>query len=626
LHVDDDFSTLEISKQILMDMGNFEINCARSVDEAFKKLATGNFDVVVSDYEMPQKNGLQFLKELREKKNRIPFVLFTGKGREEVAIEALNLGANRYLNKNGNSETVYCELCHCINEVVRIKNAERETKSSVSLLKATLESTADGILVVDRDGKIADFNQKFCKLWRIPKTIMDYKDDNKTIAFVLDQLKDPEGFLKKVRELYSQPEAESFDVLEFKDGRIFERYSQAQWLDNLIIGRVWSFRDITEQKKIEEALKQERNKLEPVTAAIGAGLVIISKDYRVLWANNFIKRYKGETEGKLCYATLNSLDSPCPDCGVAKVFAGKTTLDVHEYCSTSIDGNPYWVEISATPITNDNGDVTSAVEIAVDITKRKDSEKKMAENSKRIELMNEKLRVISGLTRHDVRNKLSAVSGYSFLIKKKHGELKDVIDGVSKMEQAVKDSVKIFEFAKMYEQLGLEELVYVDVEKVLNEAEGMFSGLTLKVFNNYGGLTVLADSFLRQIFYNFIDNTIKYGKKTTAIRVYYEKSKSGELKLIYEDDGVGISVENKSKLFSEGFSTEGNTGFGLFLIKKMVEVYGWIIVEEGEQGKGAKFVINIPKLNNRGKENYQIAPILANGGSFFSLSRQPPKL
>src|SRR5665647_3388962 len=67
-----------------------------------------------------------------------------------------------------------------------------------------------------------------------------------------------------------------------------------------------------------------------------AGLVIISKDYHVLWANDFIKRYKGDTIGKLCYSTLNSLDSPCSDCGVAKVFAGKTTLDTHEYCSTTV--------------------------------------------------------------------------------------------------------------------------------------------------------------------------------------------------------------------------------------------------------------------------------------------------
>ena len=117
---------------------------------------------------------------------------------------------------------------------------------------------------------------------------------------------------------------------------------------------------------------------------------------------------------------------------------------------------------------------------------------------------------------------------------------------------------------------------------------------------------MLADSFLRQLFFNFVDNTRKYGGKTTTIRVYLEKADQDSLKLVYEDDGVGVPSENKPRLFKEGFSTGGSTGFGLFLTKKMIDVYGWAIIEEGEPGKGAKFTITIPKLNKNGKENYQI--------------------
>jgi signal transduction histidine kinase len=209
--------------------------------------------------------------------------------------------------------------------------------------------------------------------------------------------------------------------------------------------------------------------------------------------------------------------------------------------------------------------------------------------------VNEKLGVVGSLTRHDVRNKLSTVTGYAYLLKKKHAEKIDVVEGLSKMEQAVKDSIKIFDFAKLYEQLGTKELTYVDVEKAINEAVALFSGSMPKINNECQGLTVLADSFLRQLFYNFIDNTNKYGQKTTVIRIYYEKTGENSLKLIYEDDGFGIPLENKKNLFKEGFSTGGSTGFGLFLTKKMIDVYGWRIIEEGEPGKGAKFVISIPK-------------------------------
>ena len=149
LHVDDDLSMLEISMAILIDLGAFEIDHACCVDEAFKKLATESYDVVISDYEMPNRNGLQFLKELREQNNEIPFVLFTGKGREEVAIKALNLGADGYYNKQGSSETVYGELTHGIQQIVKRKKAEVKLEKSEYLTQKILHTTPNLIYIYD---------------------------------------------------------------------------------------------------------------------------------------------------------------------------------------------------------------------------------------------------------------------------------------------------------------------------------------------------------------------------------------------------------------------------------------------------------------------------------------------
>lgn len=143
-------------------------------------------------------------------------------------------------------------------------SVNQDLEKSLSLIHATLESTADGILAVNTEGKIVLFNKKFVSMWGIPDEIIASRDDGKAIGFVLNQLKDPEAFLKKVKELYTTPDAESFDILEFKDGRIFERYSKPQKIGDKTVGRVWSFRDVTERKKIEQELNARMGELERV--------------------------------------------------------------------------------------------------------------------------------------------------------------------------------------------------------------------------------------------------------------------------------------------------------------------------------------------------------------------------
>lgn len=163
LHVDDDASFLEVSKDLLELDGNFKVDHALSVDEAFSKLESQRYDVVVSDYEMSPKDGLQFLVELRQRFNGLPFIIFTGRGREEVAIKALNLGADGYVNKHGKPNMVYAELIHVIRDAVEQAKARFALAESEKVCRLVLEHCPVAVFIHDLDGRILDVNPQACK-------------------------------------------------------------------------------------------------------------------------------------------------------------------------------------------------------------------------------------------------------------------------------------------------------------------------------------------------------------------------------------------------------------------------------------------------------------------------------
>lgn len=135
---------------------------------------------------------------------------------------------------------------------------EKKSADTVSLLEATLDSTADGILVVDRKGRVVQYNSRFAEMWGLPAELLGRRNDKELIEAVSNRLKDPDAFLARVEDLYKNASEESFDSFELKDGRCFERLSRPQVLDSEIVGRVWSFRDVTQSRKLEEKLRQSQ--------------------------------------------------------------------------------------------------------------------------------------------------------------------------------------------------------------------------------------------------------------------------------------------------------------------------------------------------------------------------------
>src|ERR1035438_2649536 len=137
---------------------------------------------------------------------------------------------------------------------MELRNTVRELRETSSLLNATLESTADGLLVVGNDRTVTSFNSQFAEMWRLPTNLVASRNDHRLIDHVAEQLVDADAFIARVDELYAHPDSESDDTLEFKDGRVFQRLSKPQYVSGEVVGRVWSFSDITEQKRLENDL------------------------------------------------------------------------------------------------------------------------------------------------------------------------------------------------------------------------------------------------------------------------------------------------------------------------------------------------------------------------------------
>jgi PAS domain S-box-containing protein len=575
LHVDDESSFLKVAKQCLEMQGLFQVETASSVEEAMEKLEEKDFDAIVSDYVMPGKDGLEFLKELRHSGNNIPFIIFTGKGREEVAIKALNLGADRYFNKVGDPETVYGELAHGIRQSVERKRYEEKLSAlNTYSQKLNMAGSMEEIYELALDAAEKTLGFEFADILMIegkmlclvthrgpsanlsPKLPLD-GDKGITVraartgkpVFVPDISKEKayvEGGLEMRSELAVPIKIRDkvLGVLSVESERLnaFDEKDQ-KLLEILALHAATAMSNLEHAKNLEayaREIRESQEKFKGLFVGNPEATVYVNQDMYILDVNPRFEELFGYSLDEVKGEYLDNVVVPRDKMEEGKMLHEKA-LKGHFYYDTvrkRKDGSLVPVSISAAPITV-GGKLVGTVGVYKDISQLRKAEKSLRNTLKKLETVNEKLRVVGRLTRHDVRNKLAAVTGNVYLAKKRLPADHENMDQLVEIESAVRQVEKIFDFARTYERLGAEELVYMDVEKDVEGAVALFSDLQgVKVVNDCRGLTVLADSLLRQLLYNLVDNSLKYGEKISQIRVYYEEADEDELKLVYEDDGV----------------------------------------------------------------------------------------
>ena len=265
---------------------------------------------------------------------------------------------------------------YIVTDITELRNADEEAKKLLSLLNATLESTTDGILVVEGEGKIIYSNSRFTRMWGMPEDVMLRGDDEMALAHVLQQLKNPELFLNKVKYLYEHPEEDSFDTIEFKDGKIFERYSKPQRIAGKPVGRVWSFRDVTISRKAAESLNSGERQYKSLVETTNTGYVVIDMEGRVLDANQEYVRLAGKNELREILGHKVTEWTAEPEKRKNAEAVRKCAIDGYirdleiDYVDSSGKITP--VELNATAVNSDEG--PKILTLCRDITERRKSE------------------------------------------------------------------------------------------------------------------------------------------------------------------------------------------------------------------------------------------------------------
>ena len=371
LHVDDDPCLLEVSKQILSIANNFEVDGALSVDEAFKKMGKQAYDAVVSDYEMPMKNGLQFLMELREKKNDVPFILFTGKGREEVVIQALNLGADRYINKNGPTETVYAELTHAIVSSVEKAKAKRQMFYDAMLF----QNVTEPILATDDKRIIKAWNKAAENLFGW--TAEEVTERSVQEVFDSVQVEPPEKLI--LEELDSRGVFHGEIVRKNKAGVPLDIELSVVSLHDghgKLIGNVAVYHDISQRKKIEATLKESEEKFRSL-AEESPNMIFIYRQGRVIYANKKCEEDMGYTKEEFYSPAFNFFSLCAPEYAQtmrSSYFRHMSGEDVFPYEYAVITRNGQKIDVILTSKLIEYEGEKAILGIVTDITERKITE------------------------------------------------------------------------------------------------------------------------------------------------------------------------------------------------------------------------------------------------------------
>jgi PAS domain S-box-containing protein len=699
LYVDGEPDLLEAGKIFLEQGGEFSVDTCPSAEDALPRLETASYEAVIADYQMPGINGLEFLQTLREKFPLLPFILFTGKGREEAAIGALNSGVDFYLRKGAEPKSQFAELKNKVMQLVRRRAAEKALSDSEARYRTIFEKSTDAVILMN--GRIIDCNPAAERLWGLARDRIIGND-----PVVFSPPVQPDG-------TESKEASATYNLAAYEWGTQFYpwqyRNSNGRLIDcdvslsSVTVGGerrlIAIIRDVTARVHAEATIERSEQMLRLITDSVSDMVWLSDIDLVPIYISPSVVRLRGYTLDELqqlplerrlapesCTVALGMLDELMDATG--QDVPDTAILDL-EFCKKG--GGTFWSENTVTLLRDDTGKPFHVLAVGRDITERKqldnqtlrlasfpqlnpepvveinlDKEITFANPACRTLLekhrmpgnpsaflppdideiiatlkdspsviisrevavgdalfdesltlspgglavriyahnitarfqetgalsrANRKLHLLTGITRHDIRNRLTAVLGYLDLAKCSTGD-PTLLEYLTRSENAAVSIRHQIEFTKEYENLGSSAPIWHEFSPVVAAAREQVNTGSVTILNDVAGVSIYADPMFDHIIRHLIDNALRHGgEHLTRIRFSGSITPDGYV-LVCEDDGIGIPKKDKAAIFKRVVAED--TKIGLFLIQEILALTLITIRETGEPEKGARFEMTVP--------------------------------
>jgi PAS domain S-box-containing protein len=568
LHVDDEPDFAELTADFLKrEDDRFTIKTAMSASEGLEHLSQEDFDCIISDYDMPGQNGIEFLKSVRKDAPDLPFVLFTGKGSEEVASEAISAGVTDYLQKESGTDQ-YTVLANRLRNAVQRYRAEQDRKRQ----RKAIETAQEGISILNEDGEFIYVNQAYADIYGYEPDEMNgdhweliYSDDEVAVA-------QNEILPTVAEEGYWSGETTGLRA----DGTTFpEDHTVAQTDTGELI---CSVRDRSAEQKQEIELARFRTLVETINDPV----YVLDEAGQFEYVNDAFVEMVGYDRETIIGA-LPALIKSKKTVDRAETNLGRLlSSDGPDSVQFEIEvqpkqGEPIPCEDHMGVLPYEGECFEGSVGILRDITERKERERELKRRNRRLD-------EFASVVSHDLQNPLSVAAGSIDLAKAECNSehLERTEHALDRMEDLIEDLLAL---ARGDE--AVTDPRPVDIAEIAQKCWKNVE-TTGATFVTEVDKTVYADeSRLMQLFENLTGNAVEHGGSEVTVTV-------GNLDngFYIEDNGCGIPEDEYDDVFTPGYSnSDDGTGFGLSIVDQIVAAHGWEIrLTEGTSG-GARFEI-----------------------------------